>query len=138
MSADRFINEYTVIEKSLTFFLLNHLEQQEHDEIKQFLHEYEHLLSDIPTRTNKIYHDVITVYPYRMNSVKQQCLKKEVKNQLDNDFIEPGQGNQSSPLILVPKHITIYTQPTEKINAVESRIHSKYGQYLKGRICDKV
>ena len=39
--------------------------------------EYEHLFSDIPTRTDQIYHDVdidgskpIKQYPYRMNPTK--------------------------------------------------------------------
>ena len=61
--------------------------------------EYEHLFPDIPSRTDKIYHDVdiidgskpVKQYPHRMNPVKQQYLSEEVQYLLDNDFIEPSQ-----------------------------------------------
>ena len=38
---------------------LSHLEPSQQEELKQLIHEYEHLFPDIPTRTDKIYHDVI-------------------------------------------------------------------------------
>ena len=44
---------------------LSHLEPSQQEELKQLIHEYEHLFPDIPTRTDKIYHDVI-VEDYRM------------------------------------------------------------------------
>ena len=71
-----------------------------------------HLFSDIPTRTDKIYHDVdvedsqpIKQHPYMMNPTKQKkkCLNEEIQYLLDNDFIEPSQSEWSSPCILVPK-----------------------------------
>ena len=53
---------------------LSHLEPSQPEELKQLIHEYEHLFPDIPTRTDKIYHDVIVEdskpikqHPYRMN-----------------------------------------------------------------------
>ena len=63
-------------------------------ELKQQIHEYEHLFPDIPTRSDKIYHDVVIVdskaikqHPYRMNPLKQQYLiREEVKYLLDNDL----------------------------------------------------
>ncbi|MDA3086465.1 RNase H-like domain-containing protein [Campylobacter sp. CS_ED1] len=106
---------------------LSHLNEYERGELKQLLHEYEHLFPDIPTRTDKISHDVILEdtqpikqHPYRMNPVKQQCLKDEVKYLLENDFIEPSQSNYSSPCILVPKSNGTYRMCTDyrKINAV--------------------
>ena len=38
---------------------LCHLEPSQLEQLKQLIHEYEHLFPDIPTRTDKIYHDVI-------------------------------------------------------------------------------
>ena len=89
---------------------LSHLEPSQQEQLKQLIHEYEHLFPDIPTRTDKIYHDVIVEdskpikqHPYRMNPLKQKHLQDEVKYLLENDFIEPSQRNYSSPCILVPK-----------------------------------
>ena len=60
---------------------LFHLEPSQQEELKQLIHEYEHLFPDIPTRTDKIYHDVIVEdskpikqHPYRMNPLKQKYL----------------------------------------------------------------
>ena len=56
---------------------LSHLEPSQQEDLKQLIHEYEHLFPDIPTRTDKIYHDVIVEdskpikqHPYRINSLK--------------------------------------------------------------------
>ena len=79
---------------------ISHLEPSQQEEQKQLIHEYEHLFPDIPTRTDKIYHDVIVEdskpikqHPYRMNPLKQKHLQDEVKYLLENDFIEPSQSN---------------------------------------------
>ena len=37
---------------------LSHLDPVQRRELKQLIHQYEHLFPDIPTRTDKIYHDV--------------------------------------------------------------------------------
>ena len=37
---------------------LSHLDQTQRDELKMLIREYEHLIPDIPTRTDQIYHDV--------------------------------------------------------------------------------
>ena len=97
------------------------------DEDKSIL-DYEHLFPDIPSRTDKIYHDVdiiadskpVKQHPYRMNPVKQQYLREEVKYLLDNDFIEPSQSEWSSPCILVPKPDGTYRMCTDyrKVNSV--------------------
>ena len=72
--------------------------------------EYEHLFPDNQTRTDQICHDVhiegskpIKQHPYRLNSMKLQCLRKEIQYFLDKDFIEPSQSDWSSPCILTPK-----------------------------------
>ena len=103
------------------------METSQQEELKQLIHEYEHLFPDIPTRTDKIYHDVIVEdskpikqHPYRMNSLKQKYLQDEVKYLLENDFIEPSQSNYSSPSILVPKSNGTYRMCTDyrKVNSV--------------------
>ena len=106
---------------------LSHLEPSQQEELKQLIHEYEHLFPDIPTRTDKIYHDVIVEdskpikqHPYRMNPLKQKHLQEEVKYLLENDFIEPSQSNYRSPCILVPKSHGTYRMCTDyrKVNSV--------------------
>ena len=106
---------------------LSHLEPSQQEELKQLIHEYRHLFPDIPTRTDKIYHDVIVEdskpikqHPYRMNPLKQKYLQDEVKYLLENDFIEPSQSNYSSPCILVPKSNGTYRMCTDyrKVNSV--------------------
>ena len=37
---------------------LSHLDPVQRKELKHLIHEYEHLFPDIPTGTDKIYHDV--------------------------------------------------------------------------------
>ena len=106
---------------------LSHLEPSQQEELKHLIHEYEHLFPDIPTRTDKIYHDVIVEdskpvkqHPYRMNPLKQKHLQDEVKYLLENDFIDPSQSNYSSPCILVPKSNGTYRMCTDyrKVNSV--------------------
>ena len=103
------------------------MEPSQQEELKQLIHEYEHLFPDIPTRTDKIYHDVIVEdskpikqHPYRMNPLKRKYLQDEVKYLLENDFIEPSQSNCSSPCILTPKSNGTYRMCTDyrKVNSV--------------------
>ena len=48
---------------------LSHLDPDKKHELKQLILEYEHLFPDIPSRTDKIYHDVDIIE--RANPVKQ-------------------------------------------------------------------
>ena len=89
---------------------LSQIDPVQRKELKQLIHEYEHIFPDTPTRTNKIYHDVnvedsqpVKQHPYRMNPTKQKYLKEEIQYLLDNDFIEPSQSEWSSSCKLVPK-----------------------------------
>ena len=106
---------------------LSHLDQNQRDELKMLILEYEHLFPDIPTRTDQIYHDVdiegskpIKQHPYRMNPMKLQYLREEVQYLFDNDFIEPSQNDWSSPCILVPKSDGTFRMCTDyrKVNSV--------------------
>ena len=82
---------------------LSHLDLAKRNDLKQLIHEYAHLLPDIPTRTDKIFHDVDTdgskplkQHQYRINPVKQQYLMEKIQYLLDNDFIEPSQSDRRS------------------------------------------
>ena len=107
---------------------LSHLDSDKRNELKQLILEYEHLFPDIPSRTDKIYHDVdiidgskpVKQHPYRMNPVKQQYLREEVQYLLENNFIEPSQSQWSSPCILVPKPDGTFRMCTDyrKVNSV--------------------
>ena len=107
---------------------LSHLSSDKRLELKQLILEYEHLFPDIPSKTDKIHHDVelidgskpVKQHPYRMNPVKQQILREEVQYLLDNDFIEPSQSEWSSPCILVPKPDGKFRMCTDyiKVNSV--------------------
>ena len=112
---------------------LSHLEPSQQEELKQLIHECEHLFPDIPTRTDKIYPDVIVEdsklikqHPYRMNPLKQKYLQDEVKYLLENDFIEASQSNYSSPCILVPISNGTYRMCTDyrKVNSDKNRLFS--------------
>ena len=107
---------------------LSHLDPDKKHELKQLILEYEHLFPDIPSRTDKIYHDVdiiegakpVKQHLYRLHPERQQYLRKEVKYLLDNDFIEPSQSEWSSPCILVPKSDGTFRMCTDyrKVNSV--------------------
>ena len=107
---------------------LSHLDPDKKHELKQLILQYEHLFPDIPSRTDKIYHDVdiiegakpVKQHPYRLHPERQQYLRKEVKYLLDNDFIEPSQSEWSSPCILVPKSDGTFRMCTDyrKVNSV--------------------
>ena len=107
---------------------MSHLSSDKRLELKKLILEYEHLFPDIPSKTDKIYHDAelidgskpVKQHPYRMIPVKQQILRDEVQYLLDNDFIEPSQSEWSSPCILVPKPDGTFRMCTDycKVNSV--------------------
>ena len=65
---------------------LSYLSSDKRLELKQLILEYEHLFPDIPSKTDKICHDVelidgskpVKQHPYRMNPVKQQFSEKKL------------------------------------------------------------
>ena len=75
---------------------VSHLELSQRLELTKLIWEYKQLFSDVPTVTNKMYHNVdvgsslpIKQHPYRMNTIKQKYLKGEIQYLLDNNFIQP-------------------------------------------------
>ena len=106
---------------------LSHLPPSQRQDLEQLLQEFEHLFPDVPSRTDKIYHDVdvgdatpVKQHPYRLNPVKQKYLHDEIKYLLENDFIELSKSSWSSPCILVPKPDGSYRMCTDyrKVNNI--------------------
>ena len=106
---------------------LAHLPAQQQEDVRDLLQQYEHLFGDIPSRTDKLFHDVdigessaVKQHPYRLNPEKQRYLESEVQYLLDNDFIEPSISDWSSPCVLVPKPDGSYRMCTDyrKLNCV--------------------
>ena len=106
---------------------LSHLPPLQPQDLEHLLQEFEPLFPDVPSRTDKIYHDVdvgdatpVKQHPYRLNLVKQKYLHEEIKFLLENDFIEPSKSNWSSQCILVPKPNGSYRMCTDyrKVNNV--------------------
>ena len=89
---------------------LSHLSETEQTEMINLIYSCKDIFPDAPSRTNVATHDVdvgntkpIKQHPYRVNPLKMEHLKKEIKYMLDNDIIEPSNSEWSSPCILVPK-----------------------------------
>ena len=63
---------------------LSHFSSDKKLELKQLILEFEHLFPDIPSRTDKIYHDIklidgfkpVKQHPYRTNPVKNKFSEK--------------------------------------------------------------
>ena len=103
---------------------LLHLCTTEREQLKELINENKHLFPNIPTRTNKIFHDVdfgdaipVKQYPYQMNPFKKKYLQEEIENLLENDFVEP---RNSSWSVLVSKPDKTFQMCTKysNLNAV--------------------
>ena len=89
---------------------LVHLDFDQREEIKSLVFSYKSLFPDVPNKTTVACHDVdvdgatpIKQHPYRLNPLKLEAMRKELKYMLENDIIEPSTSEWSSPCILVPK-----------------------------------
>ncbi|XP_062610561.1 uncharacterized protein LOC134272333, partial [Saccostrea cucullata] len=89
---------------------LNHLQENEKEELVSLIQEFSHLFPDVPKKTNLVYHDIdvgdaspIKQHPYRMNPVKQEYCHAELAYMLEHDIIEYSNSPWSSPCLLVPK-----------------------------------
>ena len=89
---------------------LEHIEDSKRQALKELVYEYKHLFPDLPTRINKLFHNVdvgdakpIEQRPYRSIPVKQLILEVEIQYLLETDFIEPSESEWLSLCILVPK-----------------------------------
>ena len=80
------------------------------DEIQELVLKYRYLFSDVPGRTNAVFHDIELLcdtpskqHAYRVSPQKQEVMKKEIKYMLEKNIIEKGSSAWSSTCILVPK-----------------------------------
>ena len=82
----------------------------EKDVMKSIISDYNALFSDVPMTTHLIEHDVdvgnatpIKQHPYRVNPVKLEAIRTEIKYMLENNIIEHSSSSWSSSCLLVPK-----------------------------------
>ena len=106
---------------------LGHLTQSQSAELEATIQGNLKLFPDVPSRTNKVYHDVdfgeaepVEQPPYRVNPQKRKLLQQEVEYMLKNDLIERSHSAWSSPCILVPKPDKTYRFCTDfrKVNSL--------------------
>ena len=119
---------------------LAHLSFDRREEIKTLVFSFKNLFPDVPNKTTAVCHDVdvgdaspIKQHPYRLNPLKLEAMRKEIKYMLDNDIIEPSNSEWSSPCLLVPKPDKTFRFVTDfrKVNSV-----SKSDSYPIPRIDD--
>ena len=89
---------------------LDHLEHHKSLQLAQLIREFNDLFPDVPSKTTVVHHDVdigdatsITQHPYRVNPLRLEAMRTEIKYMLDNGIIEPSNSDFSSPSMLVPK-----------------------------------
>ena len=95
--------------------ILTHLTLSERDVMKSVISDYNALFSYVPKMTHLIEHDVdvgnatpIKQHPYRVNPVKLEAIRSEIKYMLENNIIEHSSSSWSSPCLLVPKKDNTY------------------------------
>ena len=90
---------------------LQHLQEQQKKDMMDLLLQFPQIMSDTPTRTNLIHHDVVLTgpgtpirqHPYRMSPEKRAVMKREVQYLLDNGLATPSNSPWAAPCLLVPK-----------------------------------
>ena len=89
---------------------LEHLDLSKKVELSEMILKYIGLFPDVPSKTNLVQHDVdvgnampVKQHPYRVNPLKLEQMRKEIKYMLENNIIEHSQSSWASPSILVPK-----------------------------------
>ena len=89
---------------------LEQLELSKKAELSEMILKYTGLFPDVPSKTNLVQHDVdvgnampVKQHPYRVNPLKLEQMRKEIKYMLENNIIEHSQSSWASPSILVPK-----------------------------------
>ena len=89
--------------------------------------KYTGLFPDVPSKTNLVQHDVdvgnampVKQHPYRVNPLKLEQMRKEIKYMLENNIIEHSQSSWASPSIFVPKPVGSqrYCTDFRKVNSL--------------------
>ena len=96
--------------KNLQKEKLSHLTTKEQDEMMELVFQFVGLFPDIPTRTDRVFHDVevgnaapIKQHPYQVNPLKLEVMRQEIAYMLQNDLIEISNSEWSSLCVLIPK-----------------------------------
>ena len=96
--------------KGLQGIKLSHLTPIEQNDMMQLIFEFVKLFPDTPTQINRTFHDIdvgnatpIKQHPYHLNPLKMNVMQQEIEYMLQNDLIEAGSSEWSSPCVLVPK-----------------------------------
>jgi hypothetical protein len=86
------------------------LSSSQREEANEMLHAHQELFSDRPTVTTKVTHRIntensapIAVPPYRLSPAKQNQLRGEIENMLNQDIIEESESPWAAPVVMVPK-----------------------------------
>lgn len=96
-------------------------------DVVALIEKFPTIFSDVPSQTNVLFHDIdvgntspIMQHPYRVNPVKREIMKSEIKYMLQNGLAVSSQSAWSSPCVLVPKSDGSFRFCTDyrKINAV--------------------
>ena len=113
----------------------HHLSSDENANMVKLVNDLIQVLSDVPSTTNEICHDVELVgnptpckqHPYRVNPLKSQVIQKEVDYMMENGITEHSNTDWSSPCVLVPKPDGSFRLCTDfrKLNAITKTDHSK-------------
>ena len=89
---------------------LSHLEAHQIIELAHLVRKYHLIFPDIPSKTSIDHHDVeigdalpIKQHPYRLNPLKLEAMRNEIKYMLDNGIIEHSKSDFSSPSMIIPK-----------------------------------
>ena len=90
---------------------LGHLSAEDQALIASLLVEFPDIMSDVPTRSHVVEHDIVLVEgascvrqaPYRVSPHKRELMRKEVQYLLENGLAEPSVSEWASACILVPK-----------------------------------
>ncbi|XP_068228003.1 uncharacterized protein [Palaemon carinicauda] len=87
-----------------------HLDPDKASSLVDLINQYKDLFQDAPGLTTILEHDVdvgdsqhMKQCPYRLNPVKRDIVKEEVKYMLDHNLITPSTSPWSSPVVLVKK-----------------------------------
>lgn len=89
------------------------LNQEEKNQLKQLLESYVDIFAQNPKKpgiTNQVNHQIhtgenkpINLQPYRTGLKEDEIIRKEIKEMLENDIIEPSISPWSAPVVLVKK-----------------------------------
>ena len=111
---------------------IGHLDESQQSDITRLLNDFRELFKDTPSVSKAPPFEIelkdpdqnpIKQCPYRVNPVKREIIKNEVKYLIENNLAEPSNSPWASPCILVPKPDNTYRLCTDfrKLNDVTKK-----------------